>query len=391
MNKPIQELQNNAVAALRAGDASLARILFGHFAAAAPGNPQALLGLALACRQLQDDAGANSALNDLLKVEPRNLRALILKGDLYMAASDSRSAVSFYQAALRIAAQQQAAQPADLQQELQRIRQQCDDIAAQYASWLRERLAAGGFDPSRSSARFAQSVDIVLGQKKIYLQEPRYYYFPGLPQNQFYPREQFPWLDVLEQATDAIRVELLEILRDESAFTPYVQGDPNRPRNEEGGMLNNPAWSAFYLWKNGEVVEENARRCPATLAALRDAPLARVPNRSPSILFSLLRPGAHIPPHHGLVNTRLIGHLPLIVPPGCGFRVGNDTREWVRGRAWLFDDTIEHEAWNRGTETRVILLFDVWRPELTLEERDLVVKLFDAIDAHSGRKPEWEI
>ena len=113
-------------------------------------------------------------------------------------------------------------------------------------------------------------------------------------------------------------------------------------------MLNNPAWSAFYLWKNGEVVPENAARCPRTMQALQDVPLARVPNRSPSILFSLLQPGAHIPPHNGLVNTRLICHLPLLVPGQCTFRVGNEMRDWQKGNAWLFDDTIEHEAWNRS-------------------------------------------
>ena len=106
---------------------------------------------------------------------------------------------------------------------------------------------------------------------------------------------------------------------------------------------------------------------------------------------SLLRPGAHIPAHNGLINTRLICHLPVIVPPGCRFRVGNDEREWVTGKAWAFDDTIEHEAWNGSQETRVILLFDVWRPELTERERAAVIALFETIDAHSGRKPEWEI
>jgi aspartyl/asparaginyl beta-hydroxylase (cupin superfamily) len=157
------------------------------------------------------------------------------------------------------------------------------------------------------------------------------------------------------------------------------------------GMLNNPAWSAYFLWKNGEPVPEHAARCPKTLHALRNAPLAKVPWRSPSILFSLLQPGTRIPPHNGLINTRLICHLPLIVPGKCVFRVGNDQREWAEGKAWAFDDTIEHEAWNDSDRTRVILLFDVWRPELTDEERSLVVSLFEAIDAHSGRKPEWEI
>jgi aspartyl/asparaginyl beta-hydroxylase (cupin superfamily) len=180
-------------------------------------------------------------------------------------------------------------------------------------------------------------------------------------------------------------------MKDGGAFSPYVTGDSNRPRKTQQGMLNNPDWSAFFLWKNGDVVADNAARCPETMRALRNAPLAVVPNRSPSVLFSLLRPGMHIPPHNGLVNTRLICHLPLIVPAGCTFRVGNDVRDWRQGKAWAFDDTIEHEAWNNSEETRVILLFDIWRPELTEEERSLVVGLFEAIDAHSGAKPQWEI
>jgi aspartate beta-hydroxylase len=157
------------------------------------------------------------------------------------------------------------------------------------------------------------------------------------------------------------------------------------------GMLNNPAWSACYLWKNGEPVAENVARFPRTMHALRNAPLAHVPNRSPSILFSLLRPGAHIPAHNGLVNTRFICHLPVIVPGKCRLRVGNETRDWVEGKGWAFDDSIEHEAWNGSDRTRVILLFDVWRPELTEEERQLIVSLFEAIDAHTGVKPEWDI
>ena len=114
-------------------------------------------------------------------------------------------------------------------------------------------------------------------------------------------------------------------------------------------------------------------------------------NRSPSVLFSLLRPGAHIPPHTGLTNTRLICHLPLIVPPECALRVGNDTRTPIEGKAWVFDDTMQHEAWNRSDRARVILLFEVWRPELTEEERALVTAMFEAVDAYSGEKPAWSI
>jgi aspartate beta-hydroxylase len=330
-------------------------------------------------------------IETVLAAEPRNVRALILKADHLANAGDARAASSYYLAALKAAGPPQQVDRA-LLPELQRARSMYERYASQYQDYIVGQLAARGFDPATSSPRFVQSLDIVLGKKRIYLQEPRYYYFPGLPQIQFYGREQFPWLEALERETDAIAAELQAVMQQPAAFAPYVQGDRKRPPNEQAGMLNNPAWSAFYLWKNGEVVAENAARCPRTIQALQDVPLARVPNRSPSILFSLLQPGAHIPPHNGLVNTRLICHLPLLVPAQCTFRVGNEMRDWHKGRAWLFDDTIEHEAWNRSSETRVILLFDIWRPELSQEERALVVSLFEAIDAHGGgRKPEWEI
>jgi aspartyl/asparaginyl beta-hydroxylase (cupin superfamily) len=376
--------------ALRKGDAAKAREHLSRVVAAGRNDAATLLALANACRSLDDRAGRIAAIERLLAVEPRNTRALIGKADHLAAAGDSRAAVSFYMAAIRSAPPADQ-NPADLAAELSRAQQMCERYSGEYQSHIVAELRAKGFDAKTSSRRFAQSLDIVLGRRKIYVQEPRYYYFPELPQIQFYERDLFPWFDKVERATGEIRAELLEVMQEPGSFAPYVQGDPKRPRKDEAGMLNNPAWSAFYLWKNGEPVPGNAERCPRTLEALEGAPLAQVPNRSPSILFSLLKGRAHIPPHNGLINTRLICHLPLIVPGPCDFRVGNEVRQWVDGKAWAFDDTIEHEAWNKTDETRVILLFDVWRPELSQEERALVVALFEAIDAYAGKKPDWSI
>lgn len=356
---------------------------------AAPANAAALFELARQCQGRGDAAGEASALERFLALQPRHIPALVRRADLYAAAGDARSASSYYLTAIRSAPA--AGVPKEIAALLARAKEACDRYAIDYREYMLRSLGEKGFDPRTSSPRFAESVDLILGQKRIYLQEPRYYYFPGLPQIQFYERSAFPWLDDVEAATAAIRAELEAILSEPDAFAPYVQGHANRPKKDEMGMLNNPAWSAYYLWKNGEPVAENAARFPETMNALRNVPLAHVPNRSPSILFSLLRPGAHIPPHNGLVNTRLICHLPVIVPGKCRFRVGNETRDWVEGKAWAFDDSIEHEAWNASDRTRVILLFDVWRPELSDEERRLVVSLFEAIDAHTGKKPDWEI
>ena len=113
-----------------------------------------------------------------------------------------------------------------------------------------------------------------------------------------------------------------------------------------------------------------------------------IPGRGPTAFFSILEPHTKIPPHTGITNARLTVHLPLIVPPGCRFRVGGETREWRAGSAWVFDDTIEHEAWNDSDAARAILIFDVWNPQLTLLERDLVREATVAIaeynDAESG-------
>jgi len=383
-------LAQSGVDALRRGDPHKARESFERAVAAGLADATTCLGLAYACRSLKEYSAAHAAIDKALALEPRNPRALILKADHLAAEGDERAASSFYLAAIK------AAPPADqlpleLRQELGRAQAMCERYAAKFESFLHDRLRTQDLAEEPFAARFLRSLDILSGKKKVYYQQPRYYFFPELPQVQFYDRNAFPWLDKVEAATGEIRAELIEVLKDPSKFKPYVQGEPRRPHNEQEGMLNNPAWSAFYLWQEGHVVAENAARCPATMSALADAPLSRVKNRSPSVLFSLLRPGARIPPHTGFVNTRLICHLPLIVPRDCGFRVGNETRTPVEGKAWVFDDTMEHEAWNRSDQIRAILLFEVWRPELTQEERSLVSAMFEAIDAHTGEKTAWAI
>ena len=382
-------LRGDAIEALRRGDNARARAAFERAIGAGAADAGLFVGLAYACRALGDQASAGAAADRALVLEPRNLRALILKADHLAGSGDPRGASSFYMAAAQGAPPAEQ-MPPDLRAEVERARAACDRYAALFEAQLREAIARQGL-PGADRGRFAESLDILVGRKRPYLQQPRYYYFPGLASIAFHDRASLPFLDVLEAATADVREELRAVLAEGTGFRPYVESDPGRPRREQAGLVDNADWSAFYLWKDGEVVAENAARCPRTMRALESIPLCRAPNRSPSVLFSLLRPGAHIPAHTGMVNTRLICHLPLIVPPGCAFRVGNETREWVEGKAWAFDDTIEHEAWNRSAETRVILLFEVWRPELTGEERRLVCAMFEAIDASTGRKPEWEI
>ena len=81
-----------------------------------------------------------------------------------------------------------------------------------------------------------------------------------------------------------------------------------------------------------------------------------------------------------MINTRLICHLPIIVPENCGaLRVGSEQRAWVEGETLIFDDSIEHEAWNTSNKERVVLLFEIWRPELSEGERELVSAVLAAV------------
>ncbi|MEA3049619.1 MAG: hypothetical protein QOG84_1455 [Sphingomonadales bacterium] len=304
------------------------------------------------------------------------IRDLLARGDAYRRAGDVRAATSFFQAALRHAAEA-GSLPRDLLEPLQSAQAHVRQAGVDYQAHLERAVAEVGAGP-----RFDEAIDILFGRREIFHQQPSAFYFPGLPQRQFYEREEFGWAVGLEAETEAIRAELRALLDGGASFQPYVEAEADRPPQDFHGMRDDPSWGAFYLWKDGSLVAENAARCPRTVAALEKVPMSRIGSRTPSVLFSLLRPGARIPPHHGMLNSRLICHLPLVVPSGCWLRVGNETRQWDEGKLLIFDDSIEHEALNPTSSLRVILLFDIWRPELSEAERRGVSAVFEAIDGY---------
>jgi aspartyl/asparaginyl beta-hydroxylase (cupin superfamily) len=369
------------VAAMQRRDAATARALFGEVIASGAVAPPWIL-LAQACRLADDDEAEAAALDSLLAGQPRDVRALIMRGDCHARAGDSRAAGSYYKAALQSASTMADLAPS-LAGEVRRAEAEVERAEAQFRDGLERHLVQAGFDASRRSPRFQESLDILGGAKQAYFQEPSSYFFPGLPQIQFYERAQFPWLAAIEAAVPEMRAELLLVVEEEGAFVPYIEDDPDRPQTGHS-LRGDPRWSAFHLLKNGRPVEDNAARCPRTVEALKGAPLPHIEGRSPMALFSLLRPGAHIPAHNGLLNTRLICHIPLVVPPGCRLRVGNETRIWEEGKALIFDDSVEHEAWNESGETRVILLFEIWRPEIDQDERRALTAMFEAITQFRG-------
>lgn len=375
----VDRIVRDGVAAMQRGDASGARRAFERVAAAGNGIAPPWLLIAQACRMDRDEDGEVAALDRLLADQPRNLRGLIMKGDLLGRRGDLRAAHSFYMRVLEVA-RDAGALPPNLGAEVQRVADELERSKGDYRAHLDRALEAAGI--SQPSARIRDALALASGEKRLYLQEPTSFYFPGLPQIQFYEREAFDWVKSVEAETPAIRAELDAILAQTHDFPPYVENDPTRPTKSHS-LVANRDWGAFYLLRGGPV-DANAAACPKTIAALKHAPQPVIRGRSPMAIFSLLKAGAHIFQHNGLLNTRLICHLPLIVPEGCRFRVGNEVRAWEEGKLLIFDDSIEHEAWNDGQSRRVVLLFEIWRPEINEDERAALTALFGAIDDFRG-------
>lgn len=368
-----QRLAREGYEALQRGEARIARQRFETITQSGRANGQIWMLQALACRADNDLAAEETAIDQLLATEPQAVRGHIFKGDARARAGDERSALRHYEIALLIARNQDL--PGDLRAEVQRAESWVAQFNGRVVEAREAKLTERGLPPEKRSPRFQRSLDILAGQKRIFVQEPTGYYFPELPQIQFYDPANFGWVEEVEAAATSIREEIVAFMVARTAgFRPYMQSHTNQPRTEDNRLVDNADWSALFLCENGTMSDDVIARCPSTWAAVQAAPLPRIAN-SPTVMFSLLRPGARITPHTGIHNARLICHLPLIVPPDCHFRVGNETRQWEEGKLLIFDDSIEHEAWNDSNEDRVVLIFDIWRPELSEQERQEVAAL----------------
>lgn len=371
--KQAQQLAAQGMSALGAGDGAAAKAALERAIQLGwPGAP-VWVALSRACQMMGDGAGRAAALERALIAAPRDPRALLARGELFEEAGETEPAAQMYEAALAALGGQQA--PEQIAALVEHARAFLSKRPNRLSQQLRDKLSVHRLDETGEDALFAQSLDILTGEKQVFVQRPTRYYYPGLPNIQFYDPSQFDWAASVESKTPLIRAELDALLADRSGFAPYVESAGREEGVRVHDLQDNPEWSAFYLVKQGKPVDANIARCPATHAAIQALGEDGAPAPAHSVLFSLLKPGAAIPPHTGMINTRLVCHLPLIIPENCGFRVGNDVREWSEGKLFVFDDTIEHEAWNRSDQERFVLIFEIWRPELSERQRVLVSDL----------------
>lgn len=375
-NKSVAALLSVAVADLNQGRVRHAVSLLQRAHRAAPNDGYVLLTLANAWQRAGDDERERAAIEAALALDAYFWPALLARAVWLEKRGQTGAAVENYRNALLIAPVDAATQ-GPFVNSLAHARQIVDRFAAAFEAHLQQRLGlqAAAADAT-AGGRWREALALRAGRSPPFHSQSNQLTIPRLPAQPFFDRSQFPWSDSLERQTDAIRQEMQLLLALQSAdFVPYVQYRPGEPVNQWCELNHSPRWSSYHLWRGGLAIEKHLARCPITSAALRDIDAVQIEGLCPNAMFSALAPHTRIPPHHGETNARLVAHLPLQVPTGCRFRVGYDQREWQVGQLLIFDDTIEHEAYNDSDELRVVLIFDVWNPLLAPAERELVKRI----------------
>lgn len=220
---------------------------------------------------------------------------------------------------------------------------------------------------------------------RAYHSEATHFHYPGLRELEFHDRAQFPWLPEAEALSGVIGAELDAVANAADAdLVPYVQYQASEPLAQWRALNHNRDWTAIHLIQRGETSAANAAHCPQTMRFLSGLPQPWIPGCGANAMFSLLAPRTAIPAHVGVANFRLLCHLPLVIPGRCWFRVGAETREWRAGEAWIFDDSIEHEAVNETDELRIIMIFDIWHPDLSPAEQAAITAMVGAASLPVG-------
>ncbi len=362
--------------------------LFRRAIAADPRSPELWMNLAKVRRDRGDHAAEKAALDGALAIDRTHFMALVRMAELHERLGDRAAAAEHWTGVLTLAATMDQRSPA-----VEVMLEHARDVVAAHRAGFAETVDAGladalaGLAPSERR-RFDACIGHALGRRQIYANHCHGLHFPFLPADEFFDRAHFPWLGEIEAETAAIRAELETVLaQDAGAIRPYVAMEAGTPENKWSPLDHSLAWGAMHLWKDGVRDDAVCARVPHTAAMVERLPLCDLPGRTPTVFFSLLKPGTHLPAHTGVSNVRTIIHLPLIVPEGCEFRVGGETRAWREGEAWAFDDTIDHEAWNGSDRTRAILIFDVWNPYITPGERDLLRRFYTIANAAHDAPP----
>ncbi|XP_016968290.1 aspartyl/asparaginyl beta-hydroxylase isoform X2 [Drosophila biarmipes] len=185
---------------------------------------------------------------------------------------------------------------------------------------------------------------------------------PGLKAQPFWQPKETGYerqLDRLRLHWRAIREEGLALLGESGFF-----------QDEAELLRDQGVWQQYELFAQGRRVKDNCRRTPITCGLLQEFPESAGCRRG-QVKFSVMQAGTHVWPHCGPTNCRLRAHLTLVAPESekTSLRVAEQERTWREGELFVFDDSFEHEVWHNGSQPRLVLILDLWHPQLTPAQR----------------------
>lgn len=378
----VQALNFLAARAMESDDAERSITLLERSIQAEPARARTHMNLGVALMHRGEFDAADNAFKEALRLKPSMVIADLYRGLLLEKRGLADQALAVFKYAWRRAPVLQrqlhdTSLPFTLRELLQHVSTQIQTALATQCQRVLEEIKSTY--PGENFSRVEEFIAICVGSKpRMYAdaaQQPSYMYFPGLEPTPFYDPNKFGWLRQLEAATAQIRNELERVLANPDSMLPYVQIDSAPDTGEWNELNHSLQWSAYHLYKNGNPVAANCERCPITTEQLGKLPLVDIAGHAPEAFFSILKPNTQIPPHFGLANYKLAVHLPLIVPPDCGIRVGHRTETWTIGQCLVFDDSFRHEAWNKSSQLRAVLIFEIWNPQLSTAEIAAISKL----------------
>ena len=383
--------------ALDRDDAPRAAQLLQHALQSHPADGQLALDLTIAYMGMEQSAQAIATLEGSLARAPGFFEGWLMLGEIREAQGDARGALKAWNQAITRAQcagfwHDRDSTPLPL---LETVLHAIDTVRRG-----RRELYFAAYDDLRARfgddalKRVDKALKAYIGEQKSpppdARQRPRFFYFPDLPPTPYFDPYLQPWAPALRDAFPVIREEALRVFAEDQRFDDFVElkGEA-RMQDYIGGNGPAPAWEALFFYRHGQRYDSTHERCPRTSAVLESIDLCRVEDEAPEICFSVLTPGSTILPHYGVTNTRSVMHLPLQVPPDCALNViGLGEHHWREGELMMFDDTYQHEAWNRSSGTRIILLMDCWNPHLTEVERLAVKQLIETIGGlHRASQP----
>ena len=349
----------------------------------APANLAVLESLGLACERVGAFPRAREALQRVLDTDPQRFVARLVLGFVEQRLGRPQAGMAHMYWAFRQAQERGFWTDAGtVQPWLQdHVRGAAAFITRSQQDLLQGALKGAAGDLRRVEAFIRSQLGLERQLSPDPRQAPKKHYFPGLPPSPWLDPALFPWAARLEQAFPEILAEYLSVASADLGFESFLTfRSAEQVAQYLGTTGPAPAWNAFFFYRHGVRDDDNCRRCPKTAALLDELPLIRLPGATPEICFSTLTPGSHILPHRGDANLRSVVHLGLVVPPSCVLKVAGEERSWGPGKLLAFDDTYEHEAWNRSDSVRAVLLMDAWNPHLTDPERSALPRVIGAMN-----------